>query len=247
MGHGTRHDQGRRDFLATVDLVTQELPGTMVRSCFLEAAPPDIEKAVADMAAHECRHIVIVPLLLFAAGHAKQDIPAAARAAARAGLTIHIAPPLGCHPRILRLSARRFQTAANRLHAVSEELLLLFVGRGSRDEEAAAQLRDFVARRVELTPVAQHVTALLSMADPRVEAVLPEIVASPLRKVVVQPHLLYPGELLAKLTRIVKLQDQSNRRQQWILADCLGCDHAVADAISDRYRQTVTQSRVLSQ
>ena len=88
-----------------------------------------------------------MPLVLFSAGHAKRDIPAAlAQAIARnPGVDIELCPPLGCHPAILELVAST-STAGRRLSAGArtvspDETLLILVGRGSSDAEAIAEMR----------------------------------------------------------------------------------------------------------
>ena len=185
---------------------------------------------------------MLVPLLLFSAGHAERDIPAAAaQVAARAGLSVRQAAVLGCHPRILALSAERFRSAIGSRHA-PEEVVWLFVGRGSHDAAATAEMGRFVTGRVALTPVGRVVVAFLAMAQPRVEAVVPQIAAMDLATVVVQPHLLYPGNLLSRLQRIVDVQDRGRLRQQWILAECLGCDRAIAQVVVERFRETAAEA-----
>ena len=83
-----------------------------------------------------------MPLLLFAAAHAKHDIPAAVQLAATAfpELTTHQLPHLACHPLLLELSALRYrqsladaEKAGQKAIAASDTLLVL-IGRGSLDE-----------------------------------------------------------------------------------------------------------------
>jgi sirohydrochlorin cobaltochelatase len=241
VGHGTRHEQGRLDFWTTVGHVAEQLPHTAVDGCFLEACAPDLVTAVQAMAERGIRQVVLVPLLLFAAGHARRDIPAAAsRAAHLTGVAVRQADVLGCHRRLVELSAARFMTAtAGRLAA--EKSLLLLVGRGSRDSAATTEMHRFAALRAELTPVGGIQVAFLSMARPRVEEVVEQIGETHWPQVVVQPHLLYPGALAARLERLVRLQDQRPVRQRWIMGAGLGCDPVVAQVVVERFREVVAE------
>ncbi|MHB8866396.1 MAG: sirohydrochlorin chelatase [Pirellulaceae bacterium] len=246
VGHGTHDDQGQRDFWVTLRQIAEELPDSVVEGCFLEGAAPDIATGLEEMARQGVRDVVVVPLLLFSAGHALHDIPAlVASAATRTGIRVRQAEVLGCHPLILRLSAERFWAAVGSDYW-PQSVLLLFVGRGSRDLAATAEVQRFVAQRVALTPVGRIVVAFLAMAEPRVEEVVAEITASEFERVVVQPHLLYPGALLSRLRSLVEMQerapDRQPGRQQWILADCLGCDRAVARAVVDRFLQSARET-----
>ena len=209
VGHGTRHEQGQQDFWTTVRHVAEELPDTVVEGCFLEAVPPDIPTALEAMARRGLQEVVLVPLLLFSAGHAERDIPAAAaQAAAQTGLRGGRPPVLGCHsadPGALR----RSDFHGRRPRHVARDVLWLAVGRGSRDPTARAEMDRFVAARLALTPVGRVVVAFLAMADPRWKPCCPQVAAiDDVPTVVVQPHLLYPGTLFSRLQQLVAEQDR---------------------------------------
>src|SRR5262245_1199599 len=82
IGHGSRDAIGTAEFLATAELVRKAVAGTSVEPCFLEFAQPTIAEGFQSLAARGVGRIVAVPVLLFSAGHAKQDIPAALAAVA---------------------------------------------------------------------------------------------------------------------------------------------------------------------
>src|SRR5437868_9981512 len=140
VGHGTREAAGLDDFAALVAKI-RSATDRPVESCFLELARPTIAEGFARLAERGVRRVTVVPLLLFAAGHAKRDIPAAiAEAAARyPAMTIQQTGALELHERVLALSARRFEEALARAPNVDpRQTLLIMVGRGSRDEKATA-------------------------------------------------------------------------------------------------------------
>ncbi|HTN76558.1 MAG TPA: CbiX/SirB N-terminal domain-containing protein, partial [Pirellulaceae bacterium] len=208
VGHGTRSEQGCAEFLETVQCVAQRLPQVAVQAAFLELAEPTIGAALAQLAARGVRRVVVMPLLLFAAGHAKQDIPQAVAEAAREHpqLQIQLTAHLGCHERLLALSALRFEEAIDDESGASpQETLWLMVGRGSREPSAWAEMERFVALRQRFTPVAQARIAYLSMAEPSFAQLLPAIAELRFRRVVVQPHLLFHGELLVTVGESVAI------------------------------------------
>src|SRR5436190_669000 len=75
VGHGTRDAEGLAEFASLARLVMERLPEFAVEPCFLELAEPDIPTAVHRLMASGIRQLTVAPLLLFAAGHAKRDIP----------------------------------------------------------------------------------------------------------------------------------------------------------------------------
>jgi sirohydrochlorin cobaltochelatase len=202
---------------------------------------PDVASGLNQLVLRGVQRVVVAPLLLFAAGHAKQDIPqAATTVAARLRVPLLLAPPLGCHPLLLELSADRFREVASRVGVEPRAVHWLFVGRGSRSGGAEAEFHEFLTCRRRLIPVGASHAAFLALGQPHIQQVALQVARSPLNWVVVQPHLLFAGELLDRLERIVNEEDQAHERQRWLLAEHLGTDRRVALAVADRFRQAVT-------
>ena len=174
VGHGTREEAGVAEFLAVAELVRQRT-ATLVEPCFLELARPTIAEGVARLAERGARRITVVPVLLFAAGHAKRDIPlAVAETAVRfpsflCGMPRRWNATTGC----VELSARRFREAVGAAHEAAlnhafdaAETLLVMVGRGSSDPSATAEMQRFSNLRRELTPVGGLETCFVARQSP---------------------------------------------------------------------------------
>src|SRR5690606_2584393 len=129
-----------------------------------------------------------------------------------------LAEHLGCHERILQLSALRYEAAAAADEVAAQDTLWLMVGRGSHDPSALAEMQRFVAARLRLTPVGQARIAYLAMAEPALAAILPQIAELRFHRVVVQPHLLFHGDLLMGLEAAVAAIAAQWPQQQWRLA-----------------------------
>ena len=247
VGHGTRDPAGVAEFLAAAKDAAQRLAPRPLEPCFLEIAEPTIAKGFARLAERGARRVTVVPLLLFAAGHAKRDIPAlVAEAAARHGdLPVRHTPPLECHPRILELSARRFRKAlAGHSPVDRAEALLVMVGRGSSDAEAAAEMRRFSQLRRELTPVGELETCFVAKQRPTLPNALTAAAIGEFRRIVVQPHLLFKGQLIDDIRREVERAsgdrlppglpaavDVATDEKQWLVAAPLGPEPELIDAI----------------
>ncbi|MEE3220587.1 MAG: CbiX/SirB N-terminal domain-containing protein, partial [Planctomycetota bacterium] len=74
VGHGTRSSRGRDELLTTANAVGSRME-IVVEPAFLELTEPTIDDAVTRLADRGVRRMTVMPLLLFAAGHAKRDIP----------------------------------------------------------------------------------------------------------------------------------------------------------------------------
>lgn len=239
VGHGTRDRAGVEEFHEAVRRMAAQAQAVQggpyqVEGCFLELAEPTIDAAVARLAATGVRRITVAPLILFAAGHAKRDIPdAVAAAAARHGLEVaRQLPHLGCRPELVALSARRFAEATRDLEPIAvEQTLLLMVGRGSRDDEATAEMRRFAELRAAATPVGRLEVAFTAMAEPSLDEAIELVAQLPCRRIIVQPHLLFAGELLEKVRAKVGHAAAAFPGRQWIAAGHLGPEPEIAAAV----------------
>jgi len=263
VGHGTRDRQGRNEFFRTAELVALRAPDALVEPSFLELASPTITQGVKRLADQGAADLTVVPLLLFSAGHAKQDIPAAVQQAIKgtAFTEFVCARHLGCHPSVQELSHRRCQQVLSDLDGASldgtsrdgasldgasldgarpEESLLLLVGRGSKDKDATAEMVRFAELRSVASVFHQTRVAFLALARPSLDELLEEIPALTVQRVVVQPHLLFHGELLTVLQqRIEQLAGRLND-QQWVVTPHLGPSNLLVEAILDRCLQALS-------
>jgi sirohydrochlorin cobaltochelatase len=237
IGHGTREPAGVAEFLMTAERIAAEVAPLKSEACFLELAEPTIDAAVARLAAAGIREILVAPLILFAAGHAKRDIPeATAAAAAKHGISvIEQLPHLGCRPEVLHLSARRYRTACEMDGpGNASQTLLLMIGRGSRDPTATAEMHEFAALRQAEAPCGRLEVAFTAMAEPGFEEALEAAGRLPFRRVVVQPHLLFAGQLLDRIRAAVADSARRFPDREWIVTGHLGPEPEIVAAISSQ-------------
>ena len=135
VAHGSRSSAGSDELLALADAVAAERPATPVRAGFLEMSDPPASAVLNDLLDSGARDIAVVPLMLFAAGHAKSDVPAvvldarASHPAARIAYGRH----LGVDHALLALARRRLQAAG------ALGLPLAVLARGASDPDANAE------------------------------------------------------------------------------------------------------------
>ncbi|HEX5442506.1 MAG TPA: sirohydrochlorin chelatase [Pirellulales bacterium] len=236
VGHGTRDPAGIAEFHQTVELISRRLANVVVEGGFLELAEPTIAAALDRAVQRGAQRLAAAPLVLFAAGHAKQDIPAALAAAANTHeLPVpRLLPHLGCHPAMIRLSLKRYEEAIERLPtAADSETLLLMVGRGSTDAEANSELARFARLRWEARPVGWHETCFAALAQPSLERAMAMAARLPFRRVVVQPHLLFQGELLRGIRHTVETHARRWPAIEWAVTEHLGPDELLAEAVAE--------------
>ena len=263
-----------------------------MEASFLELAEPTIEQAIEGLSAQGFRRILVVPILLFTAAHAKSDIPdAVSEFAAKHGITVvGQTPSLGTAREVIALSNRRYIEITSQAQergcpeghcgygypqACAEvcpmrgkpprRVALAMVGRGTSDPEALAHMRRFTELAAEQRSLAWVSTGFFAGGVPSVDELLAQ--AASLRStdptdptssisssefssnltyttcdtVVIQPHLLFEGELMDQLRARVRRWRQESPDREWVLARCLGADEALAGVFIEFIRSHISQ------
>lgn len=236
IGHGTRDSSGLAEFAKVVQEVEKQIRPIPVQAAFLELATPTISAGLEQLIERGIRRVVVSPLLLFTAGHARQDIPAAVDVALQRHPEIEWrqADSLGCHPALLELSHRRFGTAIQRHSVDLRRSRLILVGRGSHDLMATQETARYGKLLAERVGIEDWQVAFLAMAEPRLSAMLAEAAVANWDTVIVQPHLLFHGELLEDIHRQVDDWRSRVAGKQWILTEHLGAEPEVVAAVIER-------------
>jgi len=237
VGHGTRDAVGTRQFFQLEKQLSERLPAIPVAAALLEFQTPTLPEAWNQLMTQGVTHVHVAPLLLFAAGHAKQDIPAILAECQKehSSVTFDQSRPLSRHPAIVDLILQRLDAILARCQHSPQRTVVVMVGRGSHDPCAQADMRilsEITGRRVTVAAV---VTAFYAMAEPRLPVVLREIAESGrFDHVVVHPHLLFEGRLNQAI--IGQTEEAASRYPsiQWLTSAYLGPDPCVADAIATR-------------
>lgn len=244
LGHGTRDPEGIAEFWKTVELVAAELDGSPVEGAFLEFAEPALDQAVDKLMQRGADSAILAPVFLFAAGHAKRDIPQLCEQISQSRrFLIRCARVLDRQPELLELSHQRFSEAAATIPAFeSSETLLLMVGRGSSDSDAIEDMARFARLRFERESAARLEVCYLSLAQPSLDEGLQIAEESNFPNVIVQPHLLFSGSLLRRVREKVDQRKGAGTRKTWRVAGHLGPEPALARAICRNIIETPGRS-----
>lgn len=245
IGHGTRSAAGQAEFQAFTRLLAEAIRPVPVAPAFLELCEPDIAAGVAALCERGVRTILAQPLLLFSAGHAKSDIPSALRAALAAwpDVRLRLAGTLDCVPPLVELAVLRAAEAVGQSSALTaEEQALVYVGRGSRDPLANAELARFARLRWEAAPTGWLQVAYAAMTQPDVPAAIDACARLGFRRILVQPHLLFAGELLDAVAGCAQHAAKTWPRIEFQMLPQLGVHSLLATAVQQRLREVGWES-----
>jgi sirohydrochlorin cobaltochelatase len=237
IGHGTRDPVGMDQFFELGSKLQHRLGDTPVEVAVLEFGPPTIPQAWQRLVERGVAHIQVAPLLLFAAGHAKQDIPRIIDECQARGTHVSCerSLPLSRHRSIVDLVVRRIASVQQELATAPSRTAVVMVGRGSHDPCAQADMRlltEVAGRRFEAATMR---TAFYAMAEPRLPEVLDRVAASGrFDGVAVYPHLLFEGRLYRAIIDQCNEAAQLHPKVRIVTSRLLGPDAMVADAIAER-------------
>jgi sirohydrochlorin cobaltochelatase len=235
--HGTTDRAGVGAFAALAGRVARlaAADGTRVAGGFIELSAPAVREAVTTLIGASPAHLVAVPLMLSAAGHAKGDIPAAlAREQARhPGLTWTYGRPLGPHPALIDLVARRVGACGLDAPAV------LLVGRGSTDPDANADVVKTARLLWEGRDYPLAETAFVSLARPDVAQGLERCRLLGARRIVVARYFLFPGVLPDRVAEQAAAYAAAHPELDIRSTDVLGDCDEIAALVWERYHEAL--------
>jgi sirohydrochlorin cobaltochelatase len=208
-GHGSRDAEGIAEFLDLARHFRTFRPGQPVEIAFLEFARPTIQEGIDRLVREGADQVIVLPGVLMAAGHAKNDMASEVRRARERHPQVEIlmSRALDVEPRLLQLCRVRYEEARAGREAVDpKETLLLLVGRGSSDPDANANIAKVARFLQEGYPTGWAAWAYTGVTTPLLPDALAVCTRTGFRRIVVQPYFLFTGVLLKRIYAQVEEQ-----------------------------------------
>ena len=236
VGHGSRDPGGVQEFHELVALVRERNRRLGVEGGFIELSRPPISECVDRLVGAGSREISAVPLMLLAAGHAKDYIPATLvrEKMSHPEVNFHYGRALGIRPELLELMDERVSAVVP--EDEREKTAVLVVGRGSSDPDANSDLAKIARLFYEGRPYPMVETAFVSLAPPSVPEALERCERLGVRRVVVFSYFLFTGVLEERIREQCEaFGAESGLEVRY--AGYFGPDARVADLVLERYRE----------
>ena len=190
------------------------------------------------------------PAMLFAAGHAKNDIPSVLNTyAAETGLRIEYGRELGVDLKMIQAAGARIRealersdqaaTAAGAAPVPLADTLLVVVGRGSSDPDANSNVAKVARMLVEGFGFGWGETVYSGVTFPLVEPGLRHVVRLGFRRVVVFPYFLFSGVLVSRIRQHTALVAADHPGVEFVDAGYLGDHPLVIDTFRERVEEVV--------
>jgi sirohydrochlorin ferrochelatase len=204
---------------------------------FLEFARPTIQEGIDRLVAQGAATVVVLPGVLLAAGHAKNDMASEVRLARQRHphVAFHMGRALDVDARLLQLCRLRYREAlAGRPEVSPEETLLLLVGRGSSDPDANANVAKVARFLQEGYPTAWAGVAYTGVTAPLLADALPVCERLGFRRLVVQPYFLFTGVLVKRIHAQVEERRRARPDLEYVVPAHLQTHPLLLDVFAER-------------
>ena len=207
----------------------------------MEFATPVIRTGLDALRAKGIRKVLAVPGMLFAAGHAKNDIPSVLNAyqAQNPELEISYARELGIDLKLIRAAGERVEDALQKAgDGVSrEDTLLVVVGRGASDPDANSNVAKVTRMLWEGLGLGWAETAYSGVTFPLVEPGLEHATRLGYKRIVVFPYFLFTGILVQRIYHYTDIVAAKHPEIEFIKASYLNDHPLVLDAFAERVEE----------
>jgi sirohydrochlorin cobaltochelatase len=239
IGHGSRDTEGNEAFLEMVRQLREKNPLQRIDAAFVELADPDIKTALDRYADPAPKTVWIMPVLFFAAGHSKIEIPQIVNEARRRlpHITFHYGAPLGIHPVLLDIVHERVTVAEKAAPPCPKgKTAILLIGRGSSDPDANGDLHKIARLYWERHRYGWVESCFIGVTQPDLPTGLKRCIRLGARRIIAIPYFIFTGVLIKRIHRIVSEEQASHPEAEMIVGDYLGRHPALLTLIEERFK-----------
>jgi sirohydrochlorin cobaltochelatase len=249
-GHGSRDSDAISEFEAVARGIRERLPQYDVDSGFLEFATPVIRDGLDALRSRGIKDILAVPGMLFAAGHAKNDIPSVLNTyqAQHPEISIRYGRELAIDLKLLKAAADRIgeAIAAAPTEVPNHETLLVVVGRGASDPDANSNVAKVTRMMWEGFGFGWAETAYSGVTFPLVEPGLEHAVKLGYRRIIVFPYFLFTGILVKRIYHYADVVAARHPEVEFLKAPYLNDHELVLDAFADRVEEILNGENLMN-
>ena len=240
-GHGSRDEDAVSEFLNFAKKLKNQLLQYELDWGFLEFANPVIKSGLDSLREKGIREVMSVPVMLFAAGHAKNDIPSVLNAyqAQYPELSISYGRELGIDLKLIRAAGERVKDAIERADGdiSPEETLLMVVGRGASDPDANSNVSKVTRMLWEGLGLGWAETAYSGVTFPLIKPGLEHASKLGYKRIVVFPYFLFTGILVKRIYQYTDMVAAEHPEIQFVKASYLNDHPLVLDTFSERVEE----------
>ena len=240
-GHGSRNQNAAKEFSKVAGGLKKRFPHLPVEYGYLEFCNPVIHVGLDKLREQGVTKVLAVPGMLFAGGHAKNDIPSVLNtyAAQNPGMEVVYGRDLGVDLKMIKAASERIQAAIDscKTEIPLEETLLMVVGRGASDPDANSNVSKVCRMLWEGMGFGWAETCYSGVTFPLVQPGLEHAAKLGYKRIIVFPYFLFTGVLIK---RIYSYADEVAKRHpeiEFVNAAYLNDHPLVLDVFEERVNE----------
>ncbi|MCF6311783.1 MAG: precorrin-8X methylmutase [Verrucomicrobiales bacterium] len=239
-GHGSRDPGGAAQFETFMESFVRAAKPLPVTHGFLEFASPTIDVAVRQCVEEGAKRIAVVPAILLAATHAKNDMPTEVQIIQRdyPDVPIRFGAPIHLHPLVLQACRTKIiEGESQSKQTVSrKDTCLVIVGRGTTDPDANSDVYKLARILEEGLGFGASAVVYSGTAEPNLDDGLRRVGKMGFERLVVFPFFLFTGVLLDRIFAAVERQVvlSADSAQEVIKCDAIGLHPNLVTVLLER-------------
>ena len=239
-GHGSRNKFAMQEFSQIAQKLKNIYKQIPVEYGYLEFADPVIAKGLDRLREKRVNKCLAVPGMLFAAGHAKDDIPCVLNTYQEKypEMKIKYGRELGLDTRMIRAAGERIKEVIDDNNQTEmSETMLMVVGRGTSDPDANSNVNKIMRMLWEGFGFGWAEVCYSGVTFPLVPPALEHATKLGYKRIVVFPYFLFTGVLVKRIYAQTDEAAEKNKNIEFIKAPYLADHELVIDTLKERIEE----------
>lgn len=241
VAHGTRLQAGVDEAKKFIQKQIEKIDVPIQMISFIELQRPFVKEGIEQCILRGATHIVIIPILLLEAGHAKHDLPQSIELAKKKypHIAFSYGRPFGVHTSIIDTLVERMEEQQE----ITSDARVLIVGRGSTDRSIRDDFQQIISLLEKKINVAKINVCYLAAQNPTFEEGLQREIVHGAKNVFIVPYLLFTGLLMLHIEK--RVQDIKSPGQSFIVCNQIGSSKQISTFFVKRVYETLNEGAKL--
>ena len=243
VGHGSRVAAGNVEIEKFTQIWRTNNPEWNIELCFIEFAPVLLDAGL-NTAAKKGGRVIVVPLILNAAGHVKMEIPHHIDKARQrhADVEYIYARHLGANDKMLAILKRNLRKTMLKMRAPDPKTTgVVLLGRGSSDRVANGENAKLSRYLFEESQHELVDPAFTGISFPRIETAVQRQIRLGMMQIAVLPYYLFSGTLMERIKKqVARLQNQYPQIS-FSLAENFGFEDEIFQLLDERVLEAMAK------
>ena len=243
VGHGSRIEAGNVEIEKFKKIWQDRNPAWKIELCFIEFAPITLDMGLAN-ATHGAHRVIVVPLILNAAGHVKMEIPHHIEKARKQHPNVEFiyARHLGANEKMLAILKRNLRKTMLKMDAPDPKTTgVILLGRGSSDRVANGENAKLSRYLFEESQHELVDPAFTGISFPRLETAAQRQIKLGMMQIAVLPYYLFSGTLMQRIKKQVARLQSQYPQISFSLAGNFGFEEEIYELLDERVLEAMDE------